>query len=190
MQVAARLVFASALTCSCWCLRVGRRLRMRAALASLSGPRLAAQAQPTAAQAQSYRLTMLSLLFGSLCRSRFQPCSWLGCQRQSVFGLSQAHGNRNVPTSRFATYGALRRLTTSTSTIVRIQWPFGRADYAHSHYASNMADIQITHLVLHRICHDKVTRSGSRHQPTTKHNLQYRTVRVRLSTWQSAARAR
>ena len=32
----------------------------------------------------------------------------------------------------------------------------------------------------------KSTRSGSRHQPTTKHNLQYRTVRVRLSTWQSA----
>ena len=27
----------------------------------------------------------------------------------------------------------------------RIQWPFGRADYAHSHYASIMADVQITH---------------------------------------------
>ena len=67
-----------------------------------------------------------------------------------------------------------------------IQWPFGRAEYAHSHYASIMADVQITHSKLHRICHDKVTRSGSRHQPTTKHNLQYRTVRVRLSTWQSA----
>ena len=26
-----------------------------------------------------------------------------------------------------------------------IQWPFGRADYAHSHYASIMADVQITH---------------------------------------------
>ena len=30
-------------------------------------------------------------------------------------------------------------------TELRIQWPFGRADYAHSHYASIMADVQITH---------------------------------------------
>ena len=28
---------------------------------------------------------------------------------------------------------------------MNIQWPFGRADYAHSHYASIMADVQITH---------------------------------------------
>ena len=55
---------------------------------------------------------------------------------------------------------------------IYIQWPFGRADYAHSQ----------TPKKLHRICHDKVTRSGSRHQPTTKHNLQYRTVRAGTST--------
>ena len=29
--------------------------------------------------------------------------------------------------------------------VLYIQWPFGRADYAHSHYASIMADVQITH---------------------------------------------
>ena len=77
-------------------------------------------------------------------------------------------------------------VVTATRPYFVIQWPFGRADYAHSHYASIMADVQITPKKLHRICHDKVTRSGSRHQATTKHNLQYRTVRVRLSTWQSA----
>ena len=61
---------------------------------------------------------------------------------------------------------ALSSLAHPALLMMTIQWPFGRADYAHSQ----------TPKKLHRICHDKVTRSGSRHQPTTKHNLQYRTV--------------
>ena len=38
-----------------------------------------------------------------------------------------------------------RPFSLSAVSALSIQWPFGRAEYAHSHYASIMADVQITH---------------------------------------------
>ena len=49
--------------------------------------------------------------------------------------------------------------------------------HTHTEEASlNRADVQIKRRKLHRIYHAKVTISGSRHQPTPKHNLQCRVL--------------
>ena len=86
------------------------------------------------------------------------PTSALICRRVKAADPSSS--------GRYGAEGRSSRSHLKSQQPISIQWPFGRADYAHSQ----------TPKKLHRICHDKVTRSGSRHQPTTKHNLQYRTV--------------